>query len=225
MAAPALTAAQGPWGSVDQLMSDQAASCIHMVWPTTLSNRITNIQLHPSFDDGSRLTNARNGSGDWQGAKALSRASGLLVEASHSKQHNNGRLAVLLLSNVFATSFNNSASFGAASANLGESNGRLFVIEGDIAVEISNFNVMGLDGYGTAAEFLWVAGEGSERFSLRARGVVLGDEPSDDVSVQMLPPTARKHNDDDVVNSAAIAATARQTGWALSEEQPLLDFS
>ena len=51
-------------------------------------------------------------------------------------------------------------------------------------MEVNNFNPMGLDGYGTAAEYLWVVGEGSGRFSLRARGVVLGDEPSDDINVQ-----------------------------------------
>ena len=189
-AEPALGPSAGPWGSADQLMSDQAAACIHLVWPTTLNNRLSNVQLHPSFDDGTRLSAVRNGSGDV--GRPVARAAGVLVEASHALANSNGRLPVLMVSNLGAASFTDSAAFGAAAADLGKSNGRLFVADGDVAIEVGNFNPMGLAGYGTEADYLWAAGSGCKRLSLRARGVVMGDTPADDVNVQLTPqPTSR----------------------------------
>jgi hypothetical protein len=51
----ALGPATGPWGSISQLMVDQAQIGIHFVWPNPLTNRFVDIQLHPSFWDKSLI--------------------------------------------------------------------------------------------------------------------------------------------------------------------------
>ena len=169
--------ASGPWGSVSQLMADQCVYGIHLVWPNPLTNRISDVQLHPSFWlRGSSLA-AANGSGTDLSAVGLE--AGVMVEPSHSLTNNNGLVPTLILSSLVVASFNDSANFGPAGAMLGQSNGRAFLIGGDGLVDVRGF---AMNNERDGDTHMWARTSASVG-RLRMTSVVLNYEWADDVLV------------------------------------------
>ena len=91
---------------------------MHLVWPNPLTNRLSEVQLHPSFWRRGRTLPCANGSGPALGAVGVVAA--LMVEATHSMANNAGLTPTTMLSSVAIASFNDSTNFGAAGATLGQ---------------------------------------------------------------------------------------------------------
>jgi len=167
----------GPWGKVSGFMVDQAEVGLHFVWPNPLSNRFSDIQLHPSFWGGKI----------YGGADVLSRGTGVLdmvgregavvVESTHTALNNNGLQPTTFFSNMIVASFNDDKNFGNASSTLGNSNGRAFTIAGDGLFEVGRF---AMNNERNGDTHLWAAANRS-RFSLRMSSVILNYIPTDNV--------------------------------------------
>ena len=131
--------ATGPWGTLSQLMVDQCVYGIHFVWPNPLSNRFSDIQLHPSFwDDGSYVVEKiANGSGTGYGR--IAKEAAIMVEPTHTVGNNANLGITTMLSNFVIASFDDHKNFGHASHSLGESNGRAFILRGDGIFDVRGF--------------------------------------------------------------------------------------
>ncbi len=172
--APPLENAHGPWGSVSDLMVDQSQIGLHFVWPNPLTNRFSNIQIHPSFADD-RTFPASTGTGDLSKPVALETA--VLVDFDHTKANNDNLPIVLMLTNFYVASFADVPRFGPAASTLTSSNGRVFLFGGEVLVEVSQF---GCNNVANASAMLYGATKGTQ-YSLRMRGVILNGQPIDDI--------------------------------------------
>jgi hypothetical protein len=179
--APPLAPATGPWGAIAQLMVDQCVRGIHMVWPNPLSNRFSQVQIHPSFWLPNHTFAAANGSGALLDQVGLEAA--IMVESSHCLRNNAGLSSPTMLSQFVVASFDNSALFGAASATLTTSNGRVFIVRGDILVEGFGLSVNNVP---TASNMLWASGANAS-LSIRIRGVILNNAPTNDIDISTIP--------------------------------------
>ncbi len=166
--------AQGPWGSVNGLMADLCAIGIHMVWPTPLTNRMTNVTVHTGIRDGREFAALED--------RAASRArpdaprdsipigaqAAVLVEPSHVTANDIGLVPALFLSNLSVGSFTDTERFADGAGDAARANGRVFLIGGDIAIEVTNVQINS-----PYTEAMTVAlGPATSRASLRMRGVV-----------------------------------------------------
>eukprot|EP00035_Acanthoeca_spectabilis_P007460 m.136828 g.136828 ORF g.136828 m.136828 type:complete len:538 (+) comp13964_c0_seq1:53-1666(+) len=181
----ALDPATGPWGAIDQLLVDQCVRGLHFVWPQPLSNRFSQIQLHPSFWRQGDTFAA--GAGVGPGLEAIGTESAVMVEPTHSRANNKGLSAPTMLTNMVVASFDDDGNFGRAGCEMSTSNGRVFEIRGDILIEGFGFSV---NNIADAASMLW-AGDADASFSLRLRGVILNNEPAEDINVSHKKPVPK----------------------------------
>ena len=169
--------ATGPWGAVSRLMVDQAVIGVHLVWPNPLTNRFSDVQLHPSFWAGEVVEGVSAGSGS---LAAVGREAAVLVEPTHSVASNLGLPPTTMFSNMVVASFNDATNFGAAASTLGHSNGRAFLLAGDGLFEVQQF---AMNNERNAGTHLWAA-TAIATGSLRIRGAVLNYTAADDVVVR-----------------------------------------
>ena len=169
-------------GSVSQVLVDQAQIGVHFVWPNPLTNRFVDLQLHPSFWDGSVYdTHAGNGTGK---LVSIGREAAILFEDSHTIQNNRNLLPTTLLSNLVVASFTDMHNFGIASSGLQHSNGRAFVVGGDAGlVEVTGF---GMNNERNGDTHLWSCRVGSQ-VALRVRSAVINYQLHNDLLVSITP--------------------------------------
>lgn len=177
----------GPWGSVSQLMVDQAQIGIHFVWPNPLTNRFVDIQLHPSFWDKNKSfafgstskAVAGNGTGLLTG---IGMEAAILYDTTHTISNNNHLLPTTLISNCVVAAFADSANFGVASSGLQASNGRAFLFAGDSGlVEVAGF---AMNNEKNGDTHLWASAAGVQ-VGMRAKGLILNYEFHEDVTVRI----------------------------------------
>lgn len=165
--------ATGPWGAVSNILVDQCLVGLHFVWPQPLTNRFSNVQIHPSFSLLAPFP-AANGTGSLQG---VSRESAVLVDATHTTANNKGLPAVMMLTNMAIATFADTPRFGPLSFNLNQSNGRVFLLGGDALFEVTQFSC---NNVANASSMLWAA-SASAQASLRIRSPILNGMPRDDI--------------------------------------------
>jgi hypothetical protein len=175
-AAPDLAPGTGPWGDLVGLRSDQCAVGLHFVWPSHLTNRISNALLFTAYNDGQTFP-AVAGTGSFEN---VARQAAFLVEPTHTKANNAGYVSTCMCTNTLVASFNDAARFGPAAANAAEANGRVFLFGGDLFLELTGFQV----NAPYREDLLWAASEGIGRVYTRIRGFLLGFEPQPDQTIE-----------------------------------------
>eukprot|EP00041_Stephanoeca_diplocostata_P016311 m.320715 g.320715 ORF g.320715 m.320715 type:complete len:518 (-) comp20325_c0_seq8:296-1849(-) len=176
--APPLGPANGPWGAASLVMVDQCMRGLHFVWPNPLTNRFSDIQIHPSFGVSGRTFPAGNGTGT--SLSAVNIESALLLEPTHSILNNEMLSATIMLSNFAVASFADTHNFGPIAMQVSTSNGRAFALRGDALLEVSQFSMNNVP-----PEYLWACAANAS-LSLRMRGVILSNTPVGDVTVRHL---------------------------------------
>ncbi len=154
--------AQGPWGSVSELTADLCAVGVHLVWPTPLTNRLTNVIVHTGItDDRSFLVPGKD-------ASPIGRQAAVLVESSHSVTNNIGIVPALLICNLSVGSFHDPGRFGPAAADASRCRGRAFLVDGDVAIEIANAQINSPYTEDSTIAF----GPAASKATLRIRGLL-----------------------------------------------------
>ncbi|MFQ5810107.1 MAG: glycosyl hydrolase family 28-related protein, partial [Armatimonadota bacterium] len=176
--APDLEPGRGPWGSIAGFMTDQCAVGIHFVWPCYLTNRIANTLIFPSFSDG-RTFPAVAGTGP---LADVGQQAAFLVSSSHSRQNCNGRMPTFMCSNTVIASFSDRDRFASASAAAHQANGRVFLLDGDILMELSNFQA----NAPYSDDRIWARGANAKDFHIRAHGFVVNSQPKPDLLIDGL---------------------------------------
>ena len=169
---------QGPWGQIDGLRIEEAAVGVHMVWPSPVAVQLSNISMIPGIDDGAEF-DAVSGSGDLGG---VGRQAFVLVEASY-RADNNGtppQVPAILASNVALAGSTTGGLFGDAAGNIDEVNGRVFLVNGDLGMEINGFSL----GLPFAESLMIAAGDDADEVSIRIRGVLAAGLPEADKLVE-----------------------------------------
>ncbi len=167
--------ASGPWGLISSVLMDQTAVGIHFVWSSTLGNYLSDISIFPSFDDGTDFL-ASAGTGNLKG---VAQQAVFLVEPTFSSANNDGFIPTVLVSNLAVSSFQDTNRFASAAASAFAANGRVFLVGGDITMEVSNFFMN--PPYGDS--LLIAAGAASKNVSIRIRGFVNAGRPDADVLI------------------------------------------
>jgi hypothetical protein len=105
----------------------------------------------------------------------------MVVEASYSAVNNGvaGQVPAVLASNVGISSTADPDRFGEAAATVEDVNGRVFLVDGDIGMEINGFSL----GAPYAESLLVGAGENTEDLSVRIRGYLALGRPESDRAV------------------------------------------
>jgi len=130
--------ANGPWGTISDMGIDLCQIGIHFVWPTHLSNRMSNILIATGYDNGQDFpTVAATG----QNIDTISKQGAFVVEKSHCIDNNLDYQTTFMCTNVQISSYTLPSWFGPASINALLSNGRGFLIDGDILMDIVNFQM------------------------------------------------------------------------------------
>jgi hypothetical protein len=162
-------AAQGPWGSVDGLMADLCAVGLHLVWPTPLTNRMTNVAIHTGIDDGRRF------------ADAVGLQAAVLVEPTHCLANGIGIAPTLMIANLSVGSFHDPGRFAGAASDAVRVYGRAFLIGGDITIEVTNAQI----NSPYTEETTWLTGGAVSRASLRVRGLVRTGAAMPDLDIRV----------------------------------------
>lgn len=178
-------AANGPWGSVSHLTADLCVVGIHLVWPTPLTNRMTNVVLHTGLTDGKSFHASH------PAPASTGRQAAILVEPTHCVANGINIVPALLMSNVSVGSFHVPDRFAGAAAGAEQARGRVFLIDGDATIEIHNMQI----NAPYREETTWAAGCGTEHVSLRIRGLVRTGVPVADLEVVVPPKEPGRHSD------------------------------
>ena len=166
--------AQGPWGVVDGLMADQCVIGVHLVWPTPLTNRMTNVAVHTAFADGTSFPSAGTES------KAIARQGAVVVEPTHVVANGIGIAPVLMLTNLSVGSFSDPERFHMAASSAGQCNGRVFLIGGDVTIEATNVQINSPYDEAMTVAF----GPAAKQASVRLRGLVRTGRPVGDAEMR-----------------------------------------
>lgn len=169
------SAAQGPWGQMSNVVIDQCTVGFHFVWPSHLSNRISNLQIFTAFDDGSDF-NASTGTGSLMnvGKQAI-----FLFEPTFSKSNNISLIPTVMANNVMVASFQVPERFSLAAADAYKANGRTFLVAGDVTMEIFGF----LIDRPYNEKLLIASAPTAEYVSIRIRGYVDTGNPGVDKEI------------------------------------------
>lgn len=171
--------AQGPWGSVTGLMADLCAIGIHLVWPTPLTNRMTNVAVHTGFTDSASFASSTPTAGP------VARQGVVVVEPSHVVANGIGIAPVLMLTNLSVGSFSDPDRFAGASMSAKEANGRVFLLGGDVTIEVTHAQI----NSPYTDEMTCAFGPAAKLASLRIRGLVRTGRPVADLELK--PPAER----------------------------------
>jgi hypothetical protein len=175
-AAPDQKPGAGPWGDFSCLRIDQCAIGLHFIWPTHLTNRIANALIFTAIDDGRDFA-ATTGTGELKGT---AHQGAIVVESSHSMANNTTYMSTCMMTNTVVASFRN-AIFGPASTDCTGANGRVFLVDGDIMLELTGFQINAPYHEG----LIWAAGVNVKRSLIRLRGYIRQFEPQDDTQIKL----------------------------------------
>jgi hypothetical protein len=167
--------AQGPWGHITNFGADQCNIGIHFVWPTHLTNRMSNAMIFTAYDDGEDFDSVA-GTGDLNG---VAKQGIFVVEPSHSAASNLGVIPTFMCSNSVFASFEVLDRFAGAAANARSANGRLFLFDGDLTIELSNCQI----NAPYDESLLCARGPNAGEARARVRGLVRTGQPSPGIIV------------------------------------------
>ena len=165
----------GPWGEISGFKVDECAIGIHFVWPSHLTNRVSNALIFTGFDDGQDFP-AVAGTGD---IKNVGKQGAFVVEPSFCMANNLGFVPTFMCSNSIIASFNASGLLGPASANAMDANGRVFLFNGDITMDFTGFQI----DFPCILDRMCAKGPKANRALAKIRGFIQDGNPSSDVQV------------------------------------------
>lgn len=168
--------ASGPWGEITGLKVDQCVIGIHFVWPSHLTNRISNLMIFTAFDDGKDFP-AVSGTGN---TRNVGKQAPFVVEPSYSVENNLGLVGTFMASNSIIASFNDGARFGPAAAHARDANGRVFLLDGDILMDFSGFQINSPYDH---QMMLTAGGKNGKNAHVRIRGFIRNGQPLADVEL------------------------------------------
>ncbi len=168
----------GPWGHIDDLHVEQAAIAFHMVAPSPNATLMSNLSILLGIDDGSSFASIA-GSGNFTG---VARQGFVVVEPSYSAENNGlpGQVPAVLAVNVAIGNAADPARFGDAAATVDTANGRVFLIDGDLGMEINGFSMSAP----YEESYMVASGESVGEFTVRIRGVLMLGRPEADKLVE-----------------------------------------
>ena len=151
---------------------------IQFVWSSPLSNKIANARISTGIDDGRKFT-AVGGTGN---TKDIGRQAVFAVEPSYSMRNDINILPTLICSNVLLGSYTDQGRFGPLSLNASSANGRAFLFDGDILIDLTGFQV----NYPTAGISCAPEVPDANRVLVRIRGFIETGNPSPDLQTDGL---------------------------------------
>ncbi len=165
---------QGPWGQIRDLWVEDATVGLHLVWPSPLPIQISNVSMITGIDDAARFP-AVSGSGSMSD---VSRQAFILVAPSYIADNNGvpAQVPSVQASNVSVSGFADVEHFGDAAASVDSTNGRVYLIDGDLGMEVSGFSL----GRPYDDSFMIAVGAGSGEATVRMRGVQTSGRPESD---------------------------------------------
>ncbi len=164
----------GAWGDISALKVDQCMIGVHFIWPTQLSNRISNAWISTAIYDGVKFPSAASSK-----AGEVGRQGAFVIEPSCSVENNVGICPTVMANGVFIASYNDTPRFGPAAANAVDAAGRAFLFGGDMNVDISGLLMN--DPY--REDMLWARAETSHRLSFKIRGYTVTGNPQPDIAL------------------------------------------
>ncbi len=162
----------GPWGQLSNIGLDQTVVGLHFVWPDGIGTQIADLEMYPGLSDGS-LYRAATGSGD---LRRVAAQAAFLFEPTFSEANAGPLIPSVLASNVSVFGVKDAAHFAGAAATPSEANGRLFLVGGDLSMEISSLSTLGYD-----ARHLLAAAPTAGAVSIRVRGYLNAGRPQSDL--------------------------------------------
>ncbi|MHB1462129.1 MAG: glycosyl hydrolase family 28-related protein [Armatimonadota bacterium] len=162
----------GAWGDISALKVDQCVIGVHFVWPTHLSNRISNAWISTAVQDGVKFPTVASSK-----PGAVARQGAFVVEPTYGIKSNVGIRPTFMANGVFVASYNDSPRFGPAAANAADAGGRAFLIGGDINIDITGFLMN--DPY--REDMLWARSDTAQQVSFKIRGFTVTGNPQPDV--------------------------------------------
>ncbi len=168
----------GPWGQISNLNLEHAAVGIHLVAPAKSTTILSNVAVTPDIDDGQGFAISA-GTGEFADA---ARQGAILAEASYNSAGNGvpEQVPSLLATNLTVSARAAPELFADAAANVDTANGRIFLVDGDIGMEVHGFAMS--DPYG---ETLMIgSGTNAVSVNIRIRGVLVLGRPESDRLVE-----------------------------------------
>lgn len=165
--------AMGPWGDLTDFAVESCAIGLHLIWPSPQGVKIVNARFSTGIDDGRRFQ-AVSGTGN---TTNIGKQAAIASEASYSIKNNIGIRPTLLVTNMFAASFDISKWFGPAGSGAEKCNGRIFLINSDLTADIAGMMV----NYPYRRDLFSARGPDAGKVSIRVRGFIQTGEPSGDI--------------------------------------------
>lgn len=166
----------GPWGEISGFKVDLCTIGVQLVWPSPLGNRISNAMIHTGFKDGA-MFEAAEGTGDLKG---VAKQGAFVVESTFSTANNLHGVPPFLSTNFSFASFARPDWFGPIAASLSEANGRVFLVDGDIAMRFANANISVYWG----SQRLWAMGQKARRVDIRIPDPMVLGEAVDSIRIE-----------------------------------------
>ncbi len=168
----------GPWGQIQDLRISDAVMGFHLVAPSANTLQMSNVSMNVSVDDGAPFA-AVDGSGS---VGSVSRQGFMVAGLTYTATANGSPPTVpaILASNLAIGSTTDTRLFSDAAQRIDEVNGRVFLIDGDIGMEVNGFSLAP-----PLEEALLVAsGTSADEVSIRIRGILVAGRPEADKLVE-----------------------------------------
>ncbi len=130
---------EGAWGQLGNVTMDDVAVGFQLVAPSETPIQMSNVSVSIGIDDGTDFT-AISGTGD---TAAVASQAVFLVEPTYATE-NNGELAQppsILATNLSVGGDSSPGRFAGAARTAAEVNGRMFLLDGDLGMQILGFAV------------------------------------------------------------------------------------
>ncbi len=167
----------GPWGQIEDLRISHAAVGLHLVAPSVNPIQLSNVSMIAGIDDGTSFP-AEQGTGDMAG---VGRQALVLAEPSYNAEANGvpAQVPAVLATNVAVGGAAAVELYGEAAGTPDLVNGRVFLTNGDLGMEINGFSL----GLPYDDSLVIASGSNAGTVSVRMRGVLnAGQAESDKVA-------------------------------------------
>jgi Pectate lyase superfamily protein len=165
---------EGAWGQISNVAMADVAVGFHLVGPSTSPIQMSNVAVSLGIDDGTDFT-AISGTGD---TAAVASQAMFLVEPTYATE-NNGEFAQppgILATNLSVSGDSSPGRFAGAARTAGEINGRMFLVDGDLGMQILGFAV----GPPYDESTTIAAGEGAGEAVIHIRAYLASGRPEAD---------------------------------------------
>ena|GEM_PF-2020930 len=130
---------QGAWGQIGNVAMRDVAIGFHLVGPSTQPIQMNNVSVDLGISDGTGFE-AISGTGDYLQVSAQAM---IRVEATYAAVNNGDPAQVpgILATNLSVSGLASPGRYAEAAADAGDINGRIFLINGDLGMQILGFAV------------------------------------------------------------------------------------